>query len=233
MWASLNNIIGVAARTFCASWRKTRKGETLLEILIALFVLTTTSGAATFMIIQSNRTSTDIQRQFQARYLAREAFEHLKMVRDTNWIRFADNKNCWDIRFEEKDCPKVNPKELASNINTEYVYALLSGKPGDNYYHLDETSNNELAQCEAFTAGSTSPFAIYLNKTANPDDIYNGIMYSPDPVAPVDQKPQFCRKITLTKKYADAIEMKVHISWDRGGTGNIGSREYTSYLLNY
>lgn len=207
---------------------KTRRGETLLEILIALFVLGTTSSAATFLIIQSNRESLNIQQQFQARYLAREAFDYLKMVRNTNWIRFGDTA-CWAIDLNEKDCAKQNPKEIAENNPRDY--ALASGKPGDIYFHLTPvTDKDAFTDCVAFTQSTDNPYAIYANKT-NDLDLYNGLMYSPDPVPPADQRPLFCRKITLTKVHDDAIEAKVFISWRIGAQQH--DREYTSYLLNY
>ncbi len=207
---------------------KKRSGETLLEILIALFVLTTTSGAATFLIIQSSRTSQDIQRNFQARYLAREGFEHLKMVRDTNWIRFAE-KSCWDIEFGEKDCPKQNPKRMVgSGPDTTRTFTLVSGKPGDMYFHLGEvTDKDAFTKCSTF-ADAQNPYYVYTNPA---DGMYKGIMYSPDPLPPADQVPLFCRQVVLTRKHDDAIKVDVNLAWKIGA--KLSTRTYTSYLINY
>lgn len=213
---------------FLNKFNKKRSGETLLEILIALFVLTTTSSAATFLIIQSNRTSQDIQRNFQARYLAREAFEHLKMVRDTNWIRFAE-KGCWDIEFAQKDCPKQNPKRLvSSNPSSTEMFTLVSGKPGDMYFHLKEvTDKDAFKNCTDFSSPQ-NPYNVYTHQTKG---TYEGIMYSPDPLPPADQTPLFCRQIVLTRKHADAIQVDVNIVWKIGT--KLTPRTYTSYLINY
>lgn len=221
MWAFLNN-------TLRRIVTKKRSGETLLEILIALFVLTTTSGAATFLIIQSNRTSQDIQRNFQARYLSREAFEHLKMIRDTNWIRFA-NKSCWDIEFAQKDCPKQSPKRIVNIApDDKRAFTLVSGKPGDMYFHLNEVTDPQaFTNCSTFTA-LQNPYYVYTNQT---EGLYKGIMYSPDPLPPADQVPLFCRQVVLTRRHDDAIKVEVNIAWKIGT--KYTPRTYTSYLLNY
>ncbi len=229
MWAFLNRLAGKLPQRL-----QHRRGETLLEILIALMVLGTTSGAATFLIIQSNRTSVDIQRQFQARYLAREAFEHLKMVRDTNWIRFAD-KECWDTALSEKSCSVKFSNKIAAG--TPRDFALLSGEISSSLdFRLQEvTDENALTSCENFDVASISPYAIYQSQA---EDDTLGMMYGPDPAAPAGQTPLFCRKITLVKQHDDAIKADVTILWrrsgvDASGAQNLGVRQYTSYLINY
>lgn len=233
MWVFLNRLAGALSALPRLQLRH-RRGETLLEILIALVVLGTTSGAATFLIIQSNQTSVDIQRQFQARYLAREAFEHLKMIRDTNWIRYAD-KECWDTSLSEKSCSVKFSNKIAAG--TPRDFALLSGEISSSLdFRLQEvTDADALTSCEDFDVASTSPYAIYQSQE---DDDTAGMMYGPDPAAPAGQTPLFCRKITLVKKYPDAIEANVTIAWKRSGVDasgaqNLGVRHYTSYLINY
>ena len=217
MWAFLNNIS-----------RNRRRGETLLEVLIALFVLGTTSAAATFLIIQSSRASLDIQKQFQARYLAREVFEHLKMVRNTNWIRFGD-KSCWDIDFQEKNCSKQSPNTMVDLGQTK-KFGLVSGKAGDMYMQLKEVTGNidEFQQCEQFTVSEKSAYAVYRHEVK---DEYEGIMYSPDPLPPAEQRPMFCRKIELTKNYKKAITAIVTVSWKNGN--RLAYRKEEATIWNY
>lgn len=223
MWAFLNN--------FCrASWGKRRRGETLLEVLIAIFVLGTTSAAATFLILQSSRASLDIQKQFQARYLAREVFEHLKMVRNTNWIRFGD-KSCWDITLQEKDCSKQNPKRMV-DPKEKANFGLVTAKPGDLGFRLERQEGDKDGQifesCKQFNPADKSYYAVYRHEVPGE---YQGVMYSTDTVVPSDQSPMFCRKITLENKHADAIKVDVEIAWKT--SGQIHSSKYSSYLINY
>lgn len=191
---------------------KHRPGETLLEVIIALFVLATTSSAATLIITQSSGASLDIQKNFQARYLAREAFEFLKMVRSTNWIRFTD-RSCWDIEFNEKECSKQLPKRMVDKNDTK-TFGLVSGGPGNMYFQLKEpTGNDPWGDCTKFNYPDSSPHAVYKN---NEEGLYEGMLYSPDPVPPADQKPMFCRKIELTKNDDLIIRATVHIAWQSG-----------------
>lgn len=208
---------------------KKRTGETLLEILIALFVLGTTSSAATFMIIQSNRASTDIQKNFQARYLAREVFEHLKMVRDTNWIRFGD-KSCWDVQLGVVDCGG------GKRMTDESPYALIAKTDITfMYFDLSPVVDADNAIFKNCTASPTlnNPYNVYVHQKK---DAYEGFMYTPDPITapPPNQIPGYCRQVKLTRilnstqKGPDTIEVEVHIGWKSGG--QIHDRKYISLL---
>ncbi len=223
MWAFLNNFCHIA-------WRKHRRGETLLEVLIALFVLGTTSAAATFLILQSSRASLDIQKQFQARYLAREVFEHLKMVRNTNWIRFGE-KSCWDISLQDKDCSKQNPKRMV-DLNEIANFGLVTAKPGDLGFQLEKVTGDKdgviFNGCKLFKPANDSFYAVYRHEVK---DEYEGVMYSTDTVVPSDQTPMFCRKITLKGLHADAIKIDVEIAWKT--SGQLHSSSYSSHLINY
>ena len=218
----LNNILG-----------RTRSGETIIEILISLFVLVTTSSAATYVIAQTNRTNYDIKQNFQARYLAREAFEELKMIRDTNWIRFSD-KNCWDVKLETKDCVSTAPDHIISGTSPTN-FALVMSKPSNFSMHLSQvaTSNSDpFDDCMKLNSLNTNAYSIFRETSSDPkNNPYEGILYSTDGTPPANASPIYCRKITLTNVHADAIKADVSIGWKVGSENKITT--YTSYFINY
>ena len=203
-----------------------------MEILVAVFVLATTATATTSLLINSNRASYDVRRTFQARYLAREAFETLKMIRNTNWIRFTD-KNCWDITFAAKSCAKQNPDTLA--VATPRNFGLVMNSAQDMNMRLAEVvdipgGKDSFDECKKFTDPVKS-YAVYENKTDDPDNAYNGVMFSTDQAPPADSVPAFCRKITLKKIYKDSIQVDITIAWKVGSTPH--EEISSSYLMNY
>lgn len=226
MLASLSNFFKKHAH-------KKHRGETLVEILAAVFILALTTTGTTSLIINSGRTSYDIRRTFQARYLAREAFDVLKMIRDTNWIRFSE-ENCWDISFDAKSCAKQNPDIIVQQGSTLH-FGLVTSTSQDLYMRLAEVVDNagvdSFAACQNFDPLDKSPYAIYENKTDDPNNAYNGVMFGTDGVPPADSVPSFCRQITLSKVDADTIKANVTVAWKVGSQKR--SETYSSYLMNY
>lgn len=221
-------MLALLSKFFRKNLRKKHRGETLVEILAAVFVLAITATATTSLIVNSSRTSYNIRRTFQARYLAREAFDMLRMIRDTNWIRFSD-KNCWNIKFDAKTCSQQNPESIQDGN-----YALVMNTAQDMYMRLAPVSNADgdlFEFCKNSTGPLQNPYKIYENKTDDPNNAYNGVMFGTDGVPPADSIPAFCRRITLTKSDLDAIKVDVTIAWKVGSQPQ--EETYSSYLMNY
>ena len=75
---------------------KRKKGETILEVMIATVILVVVL-VATFMVLnQSVAINADLKNRVIALNIAREGMEGVRNVRDTNWIRYAgDRRNKW------------------------------------------------------------------------------------------------------------------------------------------
>lgn len=206
-----------------------RGGETLVEILVAVFALAITATATTSLIINSNRTSYDIRRTFQARYLARESFDVLKMIRNTNWIRFSED-NCWNIQFETKTCSQQNPNTIADGN-----YGLVTSTAQDLYFRLAQVTDvqgaDNFEDCKTFDTLVKSPYAVYENKTDDVNNAYNGVMFGTDQNPPADSVPAFCRKIVLKKASDDSINVDVTVAWKVGSQNR--EETYSSHLMNY
>ncbi len=74
-------------------------GQTLIETLVAVFMLVMGISAAVGLAIYALNTSTNISKQIIATGLAREGIEAVKEMRDTNWLQQGSaniNSNCYD-----------------------------------------------------------------------------------------------------------------------------------------
>lgn len=87
---------------------KKKCGESLVEVIIAIFIVAMGSGVATTLIVsamQSNEFSRD---NLIALNLAVEGMEAMRGMRDANWLKFSYNKEgCWNMRPEVEDCTDV------------------------------------------------------------------------------------------------------------------------------
>jgi type II secretory pathway pseudopilin PulG len=100
-----------------------RKGETLLEVLIALVVLIIGSVTATSLILTSIKANLYNKDALQALNLAQEGIEYMRNLRDTNWIRFSANRQgCWNVKPGSASC--TIPNLLAEALTTDSGYAL-------------------------------------------------------------------------------------------------------------
>ncbi len=66
--------------------RKSERGFTLLESLVAVAILTTGISTSAFLVIQSIQTGNKIQKRIVAAHLAQEGVEVIRNIRDSNWL---------------------------------------------------------------------------------------------------------------------------------------------------
>jgi prepilin-type N-terminal cleavage/methylation domain-containing protein len=65
---------------------KRSKGFTLLEVLVAVFILVVGAGAAFSSISQTLGAASLVKDRFIASYLGQEGIEIVKNIRDSNWV---------------------------------------------------------------------------------------------------------------------------------------------------
>ena len=67
------------------------KGFTILEVLVAIFIITTGGLAAYAMVQQIIFSTLSSSYRLTAAYLAKEGIETVRNIRDTNWLQGAPN----------------------------------------------------------------------------------------------------------------------------------------------
>lgn len=82
-----------------------RPGETLIEVIMAIFVVAVGSAAATSLIVTAIQANSFSRDNLIALNLAVEGIEAMRNVRDSNWLRFGfDKENCWNLDPEQTAC---------------------------------------------------------------------------------------------------------------------------------
>jgi len=138
-----------------AAPRRFAVGETLLEVILALFVVALGAGTATSLIVSSLQANTFSRNNLVAMNLAVEGLEAMQNILDTNRLKFGfDKSNCWNLTPQSAtgDCkipyPQIEEGYYTIDLNpSNYSWGLTSIAAG-----LD-LSNNALATNDDYKLG--------------------------------------------------------------------------------
>ncbi len=99
--------------------KKNQAGQTIIETLAAVFILTMGITAATGLAIYALSASSNITQQIVATALAREGIEAFKNMRDTNWLKSTIATNCYNF-LSGSNNGKCYPEWLNPSGNAGY-----------------------------------------------------------------------------------------------------------------
>lgn len=138
-----------------------QQGQTLIETLVAIFILITGLVSALSLAIYSFKHTDSSSKQIVATALARQGVEAVKNMRDTNWLNdnLADCSSYFSQPSGSQYCYK---NWLGSNSSGNNFYALGSSSAGSNgiNYTADYDSLNNSWSLNA----SPSSYALYYDK---------------------------------------------------------------------
>lgn len=125
-----------------AKQQSQQQGQTLVETMVAVFILVMGITAALGLATYSLNATTSIRKQIIAMGLAREGLEAVKNMRDTNWLQAELSTNCYN--FYDPSTP-VNCYPAWLN-------------PGNNGYNIDPGSSQTYALWYDAGELSSGPF---------------------------------------------------------------------------
>lgn len=105
---------------------RTKKAESLVEVIMAIFVVALGSAVATSLIVSALQSNAFSRDNLIALNLAVEGIEAVRAVRDANWVKFSyDKAKCWNMRPEVSDClASPDPIAEADGSATGYTVEL-------------------------------------------------------------------------------------------------------------
>lgn len=111
---------------------KTNKGFLLAEAIISITILVMIAAIGASLLTMGHRAINVNKNSLEASWLAQETAESLRGLRDTNWIRYAYNKElCWNI-ISSTGCDKDSTEFLDGEINNKSKFSVqipLTGAP--------------------------------------------------------------------------------------------------------
>jgi len=144
-------------------------GQSLIETIIAIFILTTALTASLGVALYAFSASTSSQNEIVAVSLAREGAEVVRVMRDSNWLAGDAKGEAWDL-------------QACSDIGDRLCYPRVYEKV-PSYNNYDLVSGNQLAifdsSDQSWTLDSTGQlnFDLYLQ----PDGSYTHTSSSTPP----------------------------------------------------
>ncbi|MEK7542526.1 MAG: type II secretion system protein [Patescibacteria group bacterium] len=179
------------------------RGFTLLEIIVAAFVISLVAGGVFSLVVFNLRAVGDVGQHLEASYLAQEGIELVRNLRDANYLAIRKgqcdpikNPNAWKgVRVDVPSC---------------------SGSPAPV---IDLTGC--VAGCEAdHDAASLTPVGGSLNFLSK--DVNGMYIYGVGTATP------FKRKIIIDHSETDKLKVNVEVSWE--GRSVVASTELYNWL---
>ncbi|MCC7356056.1 MAG: prepilin-type N-terminal cleavage/methylation domain-containing protein [Candidatus Doudnabacteria bacterium] len=172
---------------------KNQQGQTLIETMVAIFIMVMGIVSALGLALYSLNASTGITKQIVAVGLAREGLEVVKNMRDTNWLKDPVSTTCYDFVTREKsaDC-------YLGWLNASKGFDFGLTKPGDvkSYaLNFDATADLPWNLIEKGSGEDSTTLSATLFSLDYDADALNGF-YQPSSslVAPTSE---YFRKVTL------------------------------------
>lgn len=201
---------------------KFNRAESLVETLVAVFVLSLSAVAALTLMVTILRTVDDVKERVIATNLAREGIEAVRNIRESNWLEHPrERRDYWNCLGAE-DCNIANEENLIQD-DTYYIVDF-----DENFRWQLEKQNTSLDLNQELT--TNSDYMLSLEKYADTEvDFYT----HPD-FADEEKDKAFFRQIHL--RYLDddkdIIEVKSRVEWRASGT-RVAHIELTTYLTDF
>ncbi|MBL8029794.1 MAG: hypothetical protein JNN11_00935 [Candidatus Doudnabacteria bacterium] len=186
-----------------------QSGQTLIETLVAIFILVMGIVAALGLAIYALNASSNVTKQIIAIGLTREGVEAVKNMRDTNWLKLSLDTDCYEYvsGSNTAKCYKNwldNGGNWNNNGNDRGYRMDPGGVPTSYRLGLDNSSSNKI-----WTLNSAGSNWGLDNGLAISNSSFQGL-YVPNTSQP-NGTSEFYRKITLTKQnstgpYRDNLE---------------------------
>lgn len=88
---------------------KIRRAETLVEVIIAIFVVSMGAATATSLVVNAFQANNFSKDNLIGLNLAVEGIEAARNIRDSNWLKFgSDKEHCWNMDPQEDGCSAAN-----------------------------------------------------------------------------------------------------------------------------
>ena len=140
-------------------------GETLLEVIVALLVISMGAATAASLIITSIQANLFNKDALIATNLAQSGLEYMRNLRDSNWMAYsADTENCWNMKSSVGVCgnadliPEANS---AKTTNPKQGFALGSS--------LSEALDAKLDLSDGASSGENEYLIYYWDTNAQVD----------------------------------------------------------------
>ncbi len=218
---------------------RNKRGDSLLEVLMAVFILALGSGVATNLIVNSTQSNIFSRNNLLALNLAVEGIEAVRNIRDNNWLKFSyDKENCWNMRPEQpagSDCKEV------TNLMAEGNYTIDLNPLNMGWTLTQNTTNPLKIQTGVTVSNNDRNYLLnYISMDGSPN---RDLMVSANTIASIvspvtdNGSSLFYRMVSIdymgaiTPDGAESMLVKCLVQWKEGSLAR--RIQISSILTNY
>lgn len=208
---------------------KTRfRGESLLEVVIAITVLTMVLTSVFGVLIQVSATNGNSINRVVALNLAREGIESVRNIRDTNWLKYSGDIRAKWLCLDTSVDPNACEGNVISSI-TEGRYRMEFSEAAGRYFleaMPDAITEKEVLPGESFRLYQTAAGRISHEASSNEAlPFYRQIQLTPE-------ETYLNSACTTTGCPKDVrLNILVRVQWMDGK--NIRSLDLEAYLYDF
>jgi type II secretory pathway pseudopilin PulG len=229
---------------FMKQHRYFERGQTLIETMVAIFVLVMGITAALGLATFSLHSSTNVAKQLIGMGLAREGIEAVKNMRDTNWLKDTlDPSGCYDYVASSPNAAPCYPNWLSPSNGYD-----IDPSSGSRSYYLNWDSSSEphwfltrgksAANGLLYDINRVQGLGYYLGYgdeiggyTDEPGtEYFREIVLEKEDVAPYDADPLYFRLKAESRVWWEDKECPLSPTWPGPGKCSI---RLTIFLTNW
>jgi len=178
----------------CKKKSSKNSGQTLIETVVAIFILVTGIAAAVGLAIFAFASSQSVAKQIIGVGLARQGIEAVKNMRDTNWLK---------IPAIDTDCYNFKTSDFTGKCYKQWLNATANG--GYNLQIIGNEAKNYRLRFDPTDTGGNSFWSLILentnyglNSTTDVTSLsFEGYYSTPQAGGPLHGTSGYYRKIIL------------------------------------
>jgi len=186
-----------------------QKGETLVEVMVAITIMGIVLTAAFVLFDQAISTNINIRHRVTAMSIAQDAVEGIRNIRDTNWMQFSGARRDKWLVYDNDTLSSIGADFYTIEFDSETQQYKLSLQGGSNALF---DFNCDLAGDSEYTTVS----ATFVNDGCGISDL--GL-------------PSETNKFKLFKHFPNSGELAYKYTHDDAGGSNPGSLFYRQIYL--
>jgi type II secretory pathway pseudopilin PulG len=140
-----------------------RRGETLVEVLVALVILIISAVYVVRLFSVASINSELARERVIATNLAREGIEAVRVIRDTNWLRYAGERRiCWNNNDPDY-CSDSDGDQVADTPLADQTTYIAELRTADYRWELKEVTAS--LDLDDGVSGSESEYQLSFDAT--------------------------------------------------------------------
>ena len=134
--------------SFISFSRLRNRGETIIEVMVAVVILALVMTATFSLLQQAVTTNEDVRNRIIGLNIAREGIEGVRNIRDTNWLKYSGDRRgkwlCLDSIEKSDACGASVTADTLFDDDPNPHYKLEFNTTNQRYYLISSNINQKL-----------------------------------------------------------------------------------------